>query len=112
MSTPEAVSSPAGSPVDSPTKPSARRVNIRYINTHPTSNFEGLATHTDKSLHHVLVQIVKHLERGIYRIVSLEAAEDKCTVVVSTEKKHDEIMWRNGFPWDIESEPLREIVLK
>jgi hypothetical protein len=42
----------------------------------------------------------------------MNASEYSCVVVLSTEESRDELMWKNGFPWDNEDDPQPEVVLK
>ncbi len=65
---------------------------------------------TDESVDHAVAQVAKHIARGLYRVISLNASEYSCVVVMSTEKTRDELMWKNGFPWDRADEP--EVILK
>ncbi|KAK2024415.1 hypothetical protein LX32DRAFT_643673 [Colletotrichum zoysiae] len=78
------------------------KVKVIFHNINSTSDFLGLHTGTDEHAHHALIQVARHVARGIYRIVSLSVTEDSCMVILSTGKPRSEIMWKNGFPWDIE----------
>jgi hypothetical protein len=78
------------------------KVDVIFININAASDFRILRSGTDES-HHAVTQVAKHIARGIYRLVSLNVSEYSCVVVFSTEKKRSELMWKNGFPWDIEA---------
>lgn len=54
-------------------------------------------TGTNESVHHAVKQVTKHVARGLYRTVSLNASECSCVVGMSTEKLRDKLMWKNGF---------------
>lgn len=76
------------------------KVDVIFVNMNSSSDFRMLRTGTNGHVHEVLVQVTKHVERGLYRIVNLSLSEYSCTVVMTTEKKRDELMFKNGFPWD------------
>ncbi len=76
-----------------------------YININAGSDFTMLRTGTNESIDHAVLQVAKHVARGLYRIVSLNASDYSCVVVMSTQKPKDELMWKNGFPWDREDDP-------
>jgi hypothetical protein len=44
--------------------------------------------------------------------VSMNVSDYSCVVVMSTEKSRDELMFKNGFPWDRHGYPQPEVVLK
>lgn len=88
------------------------KVDVFFINTNAASNFTMLRTGTNENVQHALTQVMKHVARGLYRIVSLNASEYSCVVVLSTEKGREELMWKNGFPWDKDDDPQPEVVLK
>ncbi|KAJ6444885.1 hypothetical protein O9K51_03286 [Purpureocillium lavendulum] len=88
------------------------KVDVIYINVNGASDFTVLRTGTNEHVHHALTQVTKHIARGLYRVVSVNASEYSCVVVMSTEKPRDELMWKNGFPWDREADPQSEVVLK
>ncbi|KAK1580108.1 uncharacterized protein LY79DRAFT_562331 [Colletotrichum navitas] len=79
-----------------------RKVRMIFHNTNTASDFLGHHTGTNEHVHHALIQVARHVARGLYYIVSLSITEDSCMVFMSTEKPRSELMWKNGFPWDIE----------
>lgn len=89
-----------------------RKVDVFFININTASDFTMIRTGTNENFQHALTQTIKHVARGLYRIVSLSASEYSCVVVMSTEKSRDELMWKNGFPWDRDDDPQPEVVLK
>lgn len=50
----------------------------------------------------VIDQIYKHLTQGLYNLISLNVSKASCVVVFSTQRPREELLWRNGFPWDVE----------
>ncbi|KPM43251.1 hypothetical protein AK830_g3329 [Neonectria ditissima] len=88
------------------------KVDVIYINISGASDFCILRTGTNEHIHHALTQVTKHVARGLYRIISLNASEYSCVVVMSTEKARDDLMWKNGFPWDTERDPQPDVVLR
>ncbi|KAK1509518.1 hypothetical protein CTAM01_01641 [Colletotrichum tamarilloi] len=75
------------------------KVDIIYVNVNGDSDFYMLRTGTNEHVHHVVTQVTKHLARGIYHLISLNATEHSCVVVISTRKKRSELS-EGGFPWD------------
>ncbi|KAI8657952.1 hypothetical protein NCS57_01175300 [Fusarium keratoplasticum] len=88
------------------------RVDVIFININGDSNFRIVRTGTNEHVHHAVMQVTKHIARGLYRIVSMNVSDYSCVVVMSTEKSRDELMWKNGFPWDRENDPQPEVVLQ
>ncbi|KAF5024640.1 hypothetical protein F66182_3262 [Fusarium sp. NRRL 66182] len=88
------------------------KVDVVFININTDSDFRIVRTGTNEHVHHAVTQVTKHVARGLYRIVSMNVSDYSCVVVMSTERSRDELMWKNGFPWDIESDPQPEVVLK
>ncbi|UNI17496.1 hypothetical protein JDV02_003836 [Purpureocillium takamizusanense] len=88
------------------------KVDVIYVNVDGASDFNMLRTGTNEHVHHAIMQVAKHVARGLYRVVSLNASEYSCVVVMSTEKSREALMWKNGFPWDSEADPQPEVVLK
>ena len=88
------------------------KVDVLFININTDSDFRILHTGTNENLQHALTQVTKHVARGLYRVVSLNASEYACHVVISTGKPREELMWKNGFPWDRVGEELDPVVLK
>lgn len=82
-----------------------------YNNINGNSTFRVLRTGTDEHVHHAVMQVTKHIARGIYRIVSMNVSEYSCVVVMETEKSMDELR-AHGFPWDRNSNPQPEVVLR
>ena len=87
------------------------RVDVIYNNIHGASNFRVLRTGTNEHVHHAVMQVTKHIARGIYRIVSMNVSEYSCVVVMETEKSMEELK-AHGFPWDRESNPQPEVILR
>ncbi|KAF4345870.1 hypothetical protein FBEOM_161 [Fusarium beomiforme] len=100
-----------------PNKPSSgfmdiSKVDVIFININAASDFRLLRTGTNNSIDYAITQVTKHIARGLYRIISMSASDYSCVVVFSTEKSREELMWKNGFPWDNEDDPQPEVVLK
>jgi hypothetical protein len=76
-------------------------VDVIYMNINSGSDFNSLRTGTDDSVHAALLQCAKHVERGLYRVVSISASEHSFVVVMSTELSQRDLLFKNGFPWDI-----------
>ncbi|EWG35819.1 hypothetical protein FVEG_14565 [Fusarium verticillioides 7600] len=87
------------------------RVDVTYINLNGDSDFRSLRTGTNEHIHHAVIQVTKHIARGLYRIVSMSVGEYQCTVVMETERSTDDLM-ANGFPWDREDQHLPNVVLQ
>lgn len=87
------------------------RVDVIFVNVNGESNLRILRTGTNEHVHHVVMQVTKHIARGIYRIVSMTVSEYSCVVVMETEKSMEELR-SHGFPWDRESNPQPEVVLR
>ncbi|TPX16374.1 uncharacterized protein E0L32_004023 [Thyridium curvatum] len=88
------------------------RVDVVYININGESDFMWLRTGTDEHVHHAVLQVAKHVARGLYRIVSMNVSDFSCMVIISTGKKREELKWKHGFPWDREDDPQPDVVLK
>ncbi|KAM0552660.1 hypothetical protein ACHAPJ_007757 [Fusarium lateritium] len=101
---------PGGS--DQPESINVWKVDIVYININDNSNFRILRTGTNEHVHQAVIQVTKHIARGLYTIVSMNVSDYSCVVVMSTEKSRDELMFTNGFPWDRDNDPQPEVVLK
>jgi hypothetical protein len=78
------------------------KVDVFFININTASDFTMLRTGTNENVQHALNHVMKHVARGLYRIVSLNASEYSCVVVMSTQKSRGKLMWKGGFPWDRE----------
>lgn len=87
-------------------------VDVIFTNVNYGSDFRGIRSGTDKSLQDAILQVAKHISRGLYKVVSLNASEHMLTVIISTELSRDELMYKNGFPWDMEDDPQPDVVLK
>ncbi|KAI9147546.1 hypothetical protein HJFPF1_12572 [Paramyrothecium foliicola] len=87
------------------------KVDVIFVNINAGSDFRQLRTGT-KHVHHALMQVAKHVSRGLYQLVSLNISDYSCVVVFSTEKQRSELLWKNGFPWDRDDDPQPEIILK
>lgn len=88
------------------------KVDVIFINTNGDSDFRMLRTGTNEDIDYAVRQVAKHMARGLYRIVSLNASAYSCVVAMSTEKQRSELLWKNGFPWDREDDPQPEVVLQ
>lgn len=84
------------------------KVDIIYVNMNGDSDFHILRTGTNEHVHHVVAQVTKHLARDIYHLISLNATEHSCVVVISTGKKRSELS-EGGFPWDSRIGPQPEV---
>lgn len=82
------------------------KVDVIFVNMNADSDFRLLRTATNGHVHEVLLQVTKHVERGLYRIVNMSLSEYWCTVGMSTDKKRDELMLKNWFPWDNDGDSL------
>ncbi|KAF7533427.1 hypothetical protein G7054_g7094 [Neopestalotiopsis clavispora] len=100
------VEAPSGGYID------VSKVDVIYINISGASDFNTLRTGTNKDIHHAVLQVTKHISRGLYRLVSLNASAYSCVVVMEALKSRDELMWKNGFPWDREDDVQPDVVLK
>ncbi|KAG4273140.1 hypothetical protein FPRO04_09977 [Fusarium proliferatum] len=87
------------------------RVDVTFININGDSNFTILRTGTNEHVHHAVTQVTKHIARGLYRIISMNVSEYSCVVVMSSEKSKEELLFRNGFPWDRPNDPQPDVVL-
>lgn len=87
------------------------KVDIIFININHDSDFRIIRTGTNDTVHKALIQVTKHIARGLYSIVSLNASNHSCVVVMSTDKSREELIWKNGFPWDTERDPQPKIEL-
>ena len=90
----------------------AGTVDVTFININAASDFRLLRTGTNGHVHEAVNQITKHVARGLYRIISMNVSEYCCHVVMATEKPRDELMWKNGFPWDRENDSQPPVVLE
>ncbi|KAH7250319.1 uncharacterized protein BKA55DRAFT_738653 [Fusarium redolens] len=88
------------------------KVDVIFVNINADSDFRLLRTGTNENIHHAVIQVTKHISRGLYKLVSMNVSEYSCTVVMSANMSRDELMWKNGFPWDRENDPQEEVVLK
>ncbi|ETS74013.1 hypothetical protein PFICI_13879 [Pestalotiopsis fici W106-1] len=88
------------------------KVDVIFINISGESDFNMLRTGTNKDIHHAVMQVTKHISRGLYRLVSLNASTYSCVVVMQALKSRDELMWKNGFPWDRDDDVQPDVVLK
>ncbi|RSL76862.1 hypothetical protein BHE90_004946 [Fusarium euwallaceae] len=71
------------------------RVDVIFININGDSNLRIVRTGTNEHVHHAVMQVTKHIARGLYRIVSMNVSD-----------------YSNGFPWDRENDPQPEVILK
>ncbi|SPJ85784.1 uncharacterized protein FTOL_11567 [Fusarium torulosum] len=103
---------PSTWPGSDPTNINIWKVDVIYININGDSNFRIVRTGTNEHVHKAIIQVTKHIARGVYNIVSMNVSDYSCVVVMSTEKSRDELMFKNGFPWDRDNDPQPEVVLK
>ncbi|RMJ02223.1 hypothetical protein CDV36_015509, partial [Fusarium kuroshium] len=47
------------------------RVDVIFININGDSNLRIVRTGTNEHVHHAVMQVTKHIARGLYRIVSM-----------------------------------------
>ncbi|KAL6886016.1 hypothetical protein GGI43DRAFT_277593 [Trichoderma evansii] len=87
-------------------------VDVIFTNINYGSDFRFIRSGTDKSVQDAILQVAKHISRGLYKVVSLNASEHMLAVIISTELSRDELMSKNGFPWDGEDDPQPDVVLK
>ena len=87
------------------------KVDVIFLNVNTNSNFNMLRTGTNEPVAYVVTQVAKHIARGLYRIISFNATEHSCVIVISTEKPREDLMWKGGFPWDRDDDPQPKISL-
>ncbi|EXK49885.1 hypothetical protein RAB80_002118 [Fusarium oxysporum f. sp. vasinfectum] len=87
------------------------RVDVTYINLNGDSDFRTLRTGTNRHIHHAVIQVTKHIARGLYRILSMNVGEYQCVVVMETEKSTDDLM-SHGFPWDRDDDTQPNVILE
>ncbi|KAL4728708.1 hypothetical protein ACLX1H_003107 [Fusarium chlamydosporum] len=51
--------------------PSVWRVDVIYININSDSGFRIIRTGTNEHIHQAVIQVTKHIARGLYDIVSM-----------------------------------------
>lgn len=67
------------------------KVDVIFLNINCTSDFRTIRTGTNGSVHEALLAVARHVEKGLYNIVSLQMSEYSCVVVVSTELSYAEL---------------------
>lgn len=87
-------------------------VDVIFTNINHGSDFRSIRSGTDKSIQDAILQVAKHISRGLYKVVSLNASEHMLAVIISTDLSRDDLMFKNGFPWDREDDPQQDVVLK
>jgi hypothetical protein len=87
-----------------------KKVDVIYFNLYSGSIV--LRTETNDNIDKIILQITKHIARGLYRLVTLNASEYSCVVVMTTDKSKDELIGKNGFPWDSENDPQPAVTLE
>lgn len=99
-------------PADEPSKPTLpeTKVDVLFININAASDFRVFRTATT-DIHKAITQVDKHVHRGLYSVVSMNATAHSCTVVFTTERQRAELVWKKGFPWDIEEDPQPAITI-
>lgn len=80
-------------------------VDVFFINIHASSDFRMMRTSTEDGAAAAIMQVSKHLQRGLYEVLSLNVTSDRCVVVFSTQLSREQLLWNNGFPWDRDEEP-------
>lgn len=76
------------------------KVDVIFININLNSDVRTIRTGTNGSVHEVLLAVAKHVEKGLYKIVSLQMSEYSCVVVMSTELSDAELSKEeNQFPY-------------
>lgn len=88
------------------------RIDVWFINVDTSSSFQVVRIGHDGTTHDVLNQVAKHVARGLYRLINLTITECQCMVTFSTQMSREDLMWKNGFPWDAEEDPQPDVVLK
>lgn len=73
------------------------KVDVIYVNINAASDFTLLRTGTNELIQHAVIQVTKHLARGLYRIISMNVSEYSCVVVMSTEKREVSSCGRTAF---------------
>lgn len=76
------------------------KLDLIFININANSDVGVIRMSADKSVGDAVMQVADHVAKGLYTIVSLNASKHSCVVVISTEKQEDELLWKNGFPWE------------
>lgn len=75
------------------------KVDVIFININLNSDVRTIRTGTNGSVHEALIAVAKHVEKGLYKIVSLQMSEYSCVVVMSTELSDAELgKEENHFP--------------
>lgn len=88
------------------------KVDVIIININPGSDFIMVRSGTNGSVHEAIVQVTKHIERGLYRVISMQASEYSCVVVMSTLQTRDDLLGK-GFPFDdVDNFTYEPVVLK
>ncbi|KAH7177283.1 hypothetical protein DER46DRAFT_588190 [Fusarium sp. MPI-SDFR-AT-0072] len=88
------------------------KVDVIFININANSDFRLLRTSTNENIGHAVLQVTKHISRGLYKLVSMNVGEYSCTIAIFANKLRDELLWKNRFPWDHEGDPQDEVTLK
>lgn len=101
----------------SPDAPSGKfqaafKVDVLYVNSAPTKgSFRMCRTGTNENHQRVLLQVAKHVVRGLYSVESMNISTYACVIVLKTSMSEDD-MEKGGFPWDRAELELPEVVLK
>lgn len=75
------------------------KVDVIFMNINLNSDMRTIRTGTNGSVHEALLAVAKHVEKGLYKVVSLQMSEYSCVVVISTELSDAELgKEENQFP--------------
>lgn len=75
------------------------KVDVIFMNINLNSDMRTIRTGTNGSVHEALLAVAKHVEKGLYKIVSLQMSEYSCVVVIETELSDAELSKEeNQFP--------------
>lgn len=75
------------------------KVDVIFININLNSDVRTIRTGTNGSVHEALLAVAKHVEKGLYKFVSLQMSEYSCVMVMSTELSDAELSKeKNQFP--------------
>lgn len=75
------------------------KVDVIFMNINLNSDVRIIRTGTNGSVHEALLAVAKHVEKGLYKIVSLQMSEYSCVVVMETQLMDAELVKdENQFP--------------
>jgi hypothetical protein len=80
-------------------------VDVFIIKINVASNF-GIRRHAlnNVTVHNAIFSVAKHIRKGLYRLVSLNASERSCVMVISTTFQNDDPTWKEKYKGDLPEE--------